>query len=73
LKIDGWKVTGSIQIKAANSLLSITHSLKLMHLLSDESQVVKQKDADLRAAQADINEYKIKVAGLLNELLQTEG
>ncbi|THG95094.1 hypothetical protein EW145_g8023 [Phellinidium pouzarii] len=55
--------------RAAHSLLSITHSMKLLLLLSDESQIAQQRDRALREARSDAGEAKKKVAELLNELL----
>ncbi|TCD61842.1 hypothetical protein EIP91_007832 [Steccherinum ochraceum] len=58
-------------IRAANSLLSITHSMKLLLLLSDESQIANRRDAEQRSVQAEKEEAKKKVAALLDELLNT--
>ncbi|KAH8994926.1 hypothetical protein EDB92DRAFT_2085226 [Lactarius akahatsu] len=38
----------STQIRAANSLLSIVHSMKLQLLLSDEAQIVERRDCRAR-------------------------
>ncbi|KAF4613760.1 hypothetical protein D9613_007595 [Agrocybe pediades] len=57
-------------IRAANSLLSITHSLKLLLLLSDEAQIVHRRDAELKLVQEEREDAKAKVAVLLDELLR---
>ena len=57
------------QIKASHSLLSITHSMKLLLLLSDESQIASRRDAELKAVQAEKEETMKKVAHLLDQLL----
>jgi len=56
-------------IKASNTLLSITHSMKLLLLLSDESQIAKRRDTELKTVQAEKEETKRKVAALLDEFL----
>jgi len=56
-------------IKASHSLLSITHSMKLLLLLSDESQIASRRDAELKAVQAEKQETMKKVAHLLDQLL----
>ncbi|KAH7884634.1 surfeit locus protein 5 subunit 22 of mediator complex-domain-containing protein [Phlebopus sp. FC_14] len=55
-------------VRAANSLLSITHSLKLLLLLSDEAQIAHRRDAELKQVQREKSEAQQKVAALLNEL-----
>ncbi|KAI0001442.1 hypothetical protein BJV74DRAFT_766123 [Russula compacta] len=57
-------------IKAANSLLSIVHSMKLQLLLSDEAQIVERWDAELATTLQEKEEAKAKVAELLDELLK---
>ena len=57
------------QIRAANSLMSTIHSMKLLLLLSDETQIAKRRDAELRSVQAEKKEAQKKVAALLDELL----
>ena len=59
-----------MKIRAAHSLLSITHSMKLLLLLSDEAQIANRRDEELRAVQAEKEETKKKVAALLDELLR---
>ena len=59
-------------VRAAHSLLSITHSMKLLLLLSDESQIAQQRDLALNEARSDARETKKKVAELLNELISTK-
>jgi len=56
-------------IKASNSLLSIIHSMKLLLLLSDESQIANRRDTELKSLQAEKEQTKIQVAALLDELL----
>jgi mediator of RNA polymerase II transcription subunit 22 len=60
----------SVQIRAANSLLSIVHSMKLQLLLSDEAQIVEKRDAELATTLQEKEEAKAKVAELLSELLK---
>ncbi|KIM40533.1 hypothetical protein M413DRAFT_19184 [Hebeloma cylindrosporum] len=57
-------------IRAANSLLSITHSMKLLLLLSDEAQIAHRRDAELKMVQEEKDDAKEKVAVLLDELLR---
>ncbi|RPD56899.1 hypothetical protein L226DRAFT_491205 [Lentinus tigrinus ALCF2SS1-7] len=56
-------------IRAANSLMSTIHSMKLLLLLSDEAQIAKRRDAELRSVQAEKTDAQKKVAALLDELL----
>ncbi|KAK0204950.1 hypothetical protein DFS33DRAFT_1382849 [Desarmillaria ectypa] len=56
-------------VRAANSLLSITHSMKLLLLLSDESQISQRRDGELTAVRKEKSEARQKVAALLDELL----
>ena len=58
-------------VRAAHSLLGITHSMKLLLLLSDEQQISLQRDATLKESRAGAKEAKDKVAQLLTELLGT--
>ena len=60
----------SMQIRAANSLLSIVHSMKLQLLLSDEAQIVERRDAELATTLQEKEEAKAKVAELLSRLLK---
>ncbi|OJA11150.1 hypothetical protein AZE42_02360 [Rhizopogon vesiculosus] len=60
-------------VRAANSLLSITHSLKLLLLLSDEAQIAHRRDAELKHVQQEKSEARQKVAELLDELLNPKG
>jgi mediator of RNA polymerase II transcription subunit 22 len=62
-----------IQVRAANSLLSITHSLKLLLLLSDEAQIAHRRDAELKHVQQEKNEAREKVAELLDGLMSSKG
>ncbi|KAH9037817.1 hypothetical protein EDB85DRAFT_1934698 [Lactarius pseudohatsudake] len=57
-------------IRAANSLLSIVHSMKLQLLLSDEAQIVERRDAELATTLKEREDAKAKVAELLSELLR---
>ena len=59
-----------VQVRAANSLLSITHSLKLLLLLSDESQIARWRDEEIRHVKREKSEAQQKVAALLDELFQ---
>ncbi|KAI0742659.1 hypothetical protein C8Q80DRAFT_920554 [Daedaleopsis nitida] len=56
-------------IRAANSLMSTIHSMKLLLLLSDEAQIAKRRDIELRNVQAEKSDAQKKVAALLDELL----
>lgn len=60
-------------VRAANSLLSITHSLKLLLLLSDEAQIAHRRDAELKHVQQEKNEARQKVAELLDKLMNPKG
>ncbi|KAG8688549.1 hypothetical protein FRC09_012855 [Ceratobasidium sp. 395] len=51
------------QAIAANSLLSITHSLKLMFLLGDEQYITQRRKERLRSAVSDIAGAKTRVEG----------
>ncbi|KAH0833105.1 hypothetical protein J3R83DRAFT_12098 [Lanmaoa asiatica] len=57
-------------VKAANSLLSITHSLKLLLLLSDEAQIAHRRDVELKHVQQEKIEAQQRVAALLDELFK---
>lgn len=50
-----------LQAMAANSLLSITHSLKLMFLLGDEQYITQRREERLRGAITDISAAKSRV------------
>ncbi|KAH9849056.1 hypothetical protein C2E23DRAFT_878436 [Lenzites betulinus] len=56
-------------IRAAHSLMSTIHSMKLLLLLSDETQIAKRRDAELRGVQAEKGDAQAGVAALLDELL----
>ncbi|KAL4062099.1 hypothetical protein V8B97DRAFT_385481 [Scleroderma yunnanense] len=58
------------QVRAANSLLSITHSLKLLLLLSDEAQIARWRDEEIKQVKQEKSEAQKKVAALLDELFQ---
>ncbi|KAF9495521.1 hypothetical protein BDN71DRAFT_1589642 [Pleurotus eryngii] len=55
-------------VRAANSLLAVTHSMKLLLLVSDEAQIAHRRDAELRDLQEEAKETKAKIARLLDEL-----
>lgn len=59
----------AVQVRAANSLLSITHSMKLLLLLSDEAQLAHRRDAELKIVQEEKNDSRKKVAELLDDIL----
>ena len=46
--------------------------MKLLLLLSDETQIASRRDAELRQVQVEKDEAKKKVAALLDELLLPE-
>lgn len=58
-------------VRAANSLLSITHSIKLLLLLSDEAQIASRRDAELKVVTQEKNEAKERASRLLDELLES--
>ncbi|KAE9405214.1 hypothetical protein BT96DRAFT_916386 [Gymnopus androsaceus JB14] len=57
-------------VRAANSLLSITHSMKLLLLLSDEAQIAHRRDAELKVVKEEKEKAKEHVAVLLDEMLR---
>ncbi|TFK74143.1 hypothetical protein BDN72DRAFT_833862 [Pluteus cervinus] len=57
-------------VRAASTLLSITHSMKLLLLLSDEAQITHRRDAELKHVQEEKDLAKRKVVELLDELLK---
>ncbi|KAF8976064.1 surfeit locus protein 5 subunit 22 of mediator complex-domain-containing protein [Cyathus striatus] len=60
-------------VRAAHSLLSITHSMKLLLLLSDEAQIAHRRDAELKLVQEEKDGTKNEAAQLLDELLRRPG
>ncbi|KAF9068972.1 hypothetical protein BDP27DRAFT_1421402 [Rhodocollybia butyracea] len=60
-------------VRAANSLLSITHSMKLLLLLSDEAQIAHRRDAEMKIVQDEKEKAKERVAVLLDEMLRGQG
>lgn len=52
--------------------MSTIHSMKLLLLLSDEAQIAKRRDAELRSVQTEKTESKKKVAELLDELFASQ-
>lgn len=59
-----------LKVRAANSLLSITHSMKLLLLLSDEAQIAHMRDAELKTVQEEKENAREQVAALLDELIR---
>ncbi|KAJ7780333.1 hypothetical protein DFH07DRAFT_794660 [Mycena maculata] len=57
-------------VRAANSLLSITHSMKLLLLLSDEAQIAHRRDTELKTVQEEKEAARAQVAALLDELIR---
>ncbi|EPT01402.1 hypothetical protein FOMPIDRAFT_1120565 [Fomitopsis schrenkii] len=65
------RLSGS-QIRATHTLTSIIHSMKLLLLLSDESQIANRRDAEMRDVQADKDIFKKQVAQKLDEILHPQ-
>uniref|UniRef100_D8QE36 Uncharacterized protein n=1 Tax=Schizophyllum commune (strain H4-8 / FGSC 9210) TaxID=578458 RepID=D8QE36_SCHCM len=63
------ELVGLASVRAANSLLSITHSLTLLLLLSDEAQIAHRRDVELKNIEDETKDTRQKVANLLDELL----
>lgn len=61
-----------LQIRASHSLLSIIHSMKLLLLLSDESQIANRRDAEMKQVKVEKEELQRKVAALLDALLHPQ-
>ncbi|EJD49644.1 hypothetical protein AURDEDRAFT_59336 [Auricularia subglabra TFB-10046 SS5] len=59
-------------VRAANSLLSLTHTLKLMLLLADEQQIVKQRTEERAQVREEADGYKTRAAELADGLLGEE-
>jgi hypothetical protein len=59
-----------VQVRAASSLLSITHSMKLLLLLSDEAQIAHRRDVELARVQEEKEQARTRVAEVLDELLR---
>ncbi|KAJ7173649.1 hypothetical protein C8R46DRAFT_119200 [Mycena filopes] len=57
-------------VRAANSLLSITHSMKLLLLLSDEAQIAHRRDTELKTVREEKEDARAQVAALLDELIR---
>ena len=49
--------------------MSTIHSMKLLLLLSDEAQIAKRRDTELRSVQAEKLDAQKMVAALLDDLL----
>ena len=56
-------------MRAATSLLSITHSLKLLLLLSDENDIVRRRDEAAERIQDETTEAQQRVLVALDKLL----
>ncbi|KAF7309553.1 hypothetical protein MIND_00326200 [Mycena indigotica] len=57
-------------VRAANSLLSITHSMKLLLLLSDEAQITTRRDEEIKVVQQEKEAARAQVVELLDQLIQ---
>jgi len=57
-------------VRAAHSLLTITHSLKLMVLLSDESQAVERREQELAEIAQEIEEAHRKTAAEWHDIVE---
>ncbi|KAJ8521324.1 hypothetical protein ONZ45_g1970 [Pleurotus djamor] len=55
-------------VRAANSLLAVTHSMKLLLLLSDEVQIAHRRDTELKDLREESDGAKRQVATILDEL-----
>ncbi|KAG8913016.1 hypothetical protein FRC00_003240 [Tulasnella sp. 408] len=55
-------------VHAASSLLSLTHSLKLMLLLSDEREIAQRREEEVKALRQEIDEAKARAIDLWKEL-----
>ncbi|KAG8984721.1 hypothetical protein FRB90_005144, partial [Tulasnella sp. 427] len=55
-------------VHAASSLLSLTHSLKLMLLLSDEREIAQRREEEVQALRQEIDEAKARAIQLWKEL-----
>jgi len=55
-------------VQATSSLLSLTHSLKLMLLLSDEREIAQRREEEIKTLRQDIDTAKAKAVGLWEEL-----
>jgi mediator of RNA polymerase II transcription subunit 22 len=60
------------QVRAAHSLLSIAHSMKLLLLLSDETQIANRRDAELGRVRAEAKAEQAEVAALLDGMLNKD-
>jgi mediator of RNA polymerase II transcription subunit 22 len=72
--IDGTYIIAEVsqsQVRAADSLLSITHSIKLLLLLSDEAQIASRRDAELKVVTQEKNGAKERATHLSDELLES--
>jgi len=66
-----WRFTGATyyQVRAATSLLSITHSLKLLLLLSDEKEIIRRRDEAAERIEDETTEAQQRVSVALDKLL----
>lgn len=66
-----------LQVRAATSLLAITHSLKLLLLLSDEHEIAVRRDAESVKLTAKMEASRRmaveRLDGLLNNLSKEKG
>ena len=65
------RLTGATcyQVRAATSLLSITHSLKLLLLLSDEKEIIRRRDEAAERIEHETTEAQERVLVALDKLL----
>ena len=61
----------SFKVRAATSLLSITHSLKLLLLLSDESEIVHRRDRAVATFKQTAESSRVQAAGALDAVLNS--
>ncbi|KAF8309924.1 hypothetical protein DL93DRAFT_2062501 [Clavulina sp. PMI_390] len=59
-------------VLAADSLLTITHSLKLMYLLTDEEEITTRKAKDLRVIREETEAAKLAVASHWGALFDSD-
>lgn len=59
-------------VRAATSLLSITHSLKLLLLLSDESEIASRRDRAVTDFERTADNSRVRAAGALDAVLNSD-
>ncbi|KAH7106427.1 hypothetical protein BKA62DRAFT_295072 [Auriculariales sp. MPI-PUGE-AT-0066] len=59
-------------VRSANSLFSMTHALKLMLLIGDESQLVRQRNDELTRVRGEVHADKKRSAEIIDELLHDD-